>query len=275
MLTPASSPTTETQPRDVQVVSLATNTRVLRARSWTRLRFEIEYALCKGTTSNSYLIQGDKLAITDPPPETFTEVYLSALRQCIDLSKIDYVIIQHFNPNRLVTLKSLLELAPQLTFVCTSAAEANLRMSFSDEYLKVLVVEGGETLDLGQGHVLQFITTPTARWPEALCTYDTQTQILYTDKLFSAHVCGDEFFDEDWGKLKEDQRYFYDCLLAPDAPQVQVALNKLSNLQARMYGVGHGPLIRYGLMELTNGYEQWSRTQACREISVALLYASG
>jgi hypothetical protein len=69
MPTPASVPMTETQPRDVQVISFATNTRALRARSWTRLRFEIEYALSKGTTSNSYLIQGDKSAITDPPPE--------------------------------------------------------------------------------------------------------------------------------------------------------------------------------------------------------------
>jgi flavorubredoxin/flavin reductase (DIM6/NTAB) family NADH-FMN oxidoreductase RutF len=274
MLTPAPNPMAETQPRDVQVISFATNTRALRARSWTRLRFEIEYALSKGTTSNSYLIQGDKSAITDPPPETFTEIYLTALRQCIDLAQLDYVILQHFNPNRLVTLKALLQLAPQITFVCTSAAEANLRPAFSDMHLKVLIVEGGETLDLGQGHVLQFITTPTARWPEALCTYDRQTQILYTDKLFASHVCGDEFFDEDWTKLKEDQRYYYDCLLAPDAPQVQVALNKLSKEQVRMYGVGHGPLIRYGLMELTNSYEQWSRTQACREVSVALLYAS-
>jgi len=70
----------QTKPRDVQVLPIGTNTTVLRSRSWTRLRFEIEYALAKGTTANSYLIQGDKLALIDPPGETFTQIYLDATR---------------------------------------------------------------------------------------------------------------------------------------------------------------------------------------------------
>ena len=67
-----------TYPRDVQYVPIATDTLVLRARSWTRLRFEIEFARAKGTTVNSYIIQGDKTAIIDPTPETFAEIYLEA-----------------------------------------------------------------------------------------------------------------------------------------------------------------------------------------------------
>ncbi|PLZ48271.1 hypothetical protein CBP13_20115, partial [Fischerella thermalis WC441] len=70
---------TSTKPRDVQILPIATDTTILRSRSWTRLRFEIEYALAKGTTANSYLIQGDKIALIDPPGETFTEIYLDAL----------------------------------------------------------------------------------------------------------------------------------------------------------------------------------------------------
>lgn len=261
-------------PRDVQVLPIATNTTLIRARSWTRLRFEIEYALARGTTSNCYLIAGDKTAIIDPPPETFTQIYLDALQQSFDLQRLDYVILGHFNPNRVPTLKALLELAPQLTFVCSLPAAANLRATFPNHELNVIVMRGKETLDLGKGHVLKFVPIPSPRWPSGLCTYDQQTQIIYTNKLFGAHICSDEVFDEDWDVLKEDQRYYFDCLMAPHATHLQAALEKLSELQVRMYATIHGPLVRYGLMELTQSYEQWSRSQTEREITVALLYAS-
>ena len=263
-----------THPRDVQYVPIATDTLVLRARSWTRLRFEIEFARAKGTTVNSYIIQGDRTAIIDPTPETFAEIYLEALRQCLDWSKLDYVILGHFNPNRLATLKTILERAPQITFVCSVITASHLKEAFSERELKVLTMRGKETLDLGQGHILRFIPTPSPRWPEGLCTYDPQTQILYTGKLFGSHVCGDEIFDEQGEVLQEDQRYYFDCLMASNASHVLAALEKLSDLQVRMYGVGHGPLVRYGLIDLTKLYQQWSQAQTKREISVALLYAS-
>ncbi len=79
----------QNKPRDVQVLPVATDTRVLRSRSWARLRFEIEYALAKGTTANSYLIEGDKTALIDPPGETFTQIYLEALQQRFDMTTLD------------------------------------------------------------------------------------------------------------------------------------------------------------------------------------------
>ncbi|MDF5733214.1 MAG: diflavin flavoprotein [Rhizonema sp. PD38] len=261
-------------PRDVQVLPIATNTTVLRSRSWTRLRFEIEYALARGTTINSYLIEGDKIAIIDPPPETFTHIYPDALQKCLDLKRLDYVVLGHYSPSRLATLKALLDLAPQITFVCSLPSAANLRTAFPDLDLKIMAMRGKETLDLGQGHVLKFIPVPSPRWPSGLCTYDQQTQILYTDKLFGANICGDEVFDGDWDTFKEDQRYYFDCLMAPQANHVKAALEKLSELPIRMYATGHGPLVRYGLIELTKAYEDWSRAQTERDITVALLYAS-
>ncbi len=261
-------------PRDIQVLQIATNTTVLRARSWTRLRFEIEYALARGTTINSYLIEGDQTAIIDPPPETFTAIYPETLQKCLDLKRLDYVILGHFSPSRLATLKVLLELAPQITFVCSLPGAANLRAAFPDSDLKIMTMRGKETLDLGKGHQLKFVPMPSPRWPSGLCTYDQQTQILYTDKLFGANVCGDEAYDGDWDVLKDDQRYYYDCLMAPQATHVQAALEKLSELSVRMYATGHGPLIRYGLIELTKAYQAWSRAQTDRDITVALLYAS-
>ncbi|PSM46582.1 flavin oxidoreductase [Chroococcidiopsis sp. CCALA 051] len=264
----------ETKPRDVQVLPIGIDTTIVRSRSWARLRFEIEYALAKGTTANSYFIQGDKTALIDPPGETFSQIYLEALQQRFDLKSLDYVILGHVNPNRAATLKALLEVAPQITFVCSNPGAKNLRTTLESEDLSILVMRGDETLDLGRGHLLQFIPTPNPRYPDHLCTYDPQTEILYTDKLFGAHICGEQVFDEGWEIFNEDRRYYFDCVMAPHARQVETALEKLSELAVRMYGVGHGPIVRYGLIELTQAYRQWSKQQTSQDLTVALLYAS-
>lgn len=264
----------ETKPRDVQVFPIAADTTVLRSRSWTRLRFEIEYARQKGTTANSYLIQAEKIALLDPPGERFTEIYLRELQHRLDLKQLDYVILGHANPNRAVTLKALLERADQFTIVCSNPGAIALRRALPGHDLKIKVVRGEETLDLGQGHRLQFIPTPSPRWPDLLCTYDPQTQVLFTDKLFGAHVCSDQVFDEGWQVFAEDRRYYYDTLMAPDARQVETALEKLAPLSARFYAPGHGPMVRYGLTELTLAYQRWNQQQKNQDLSVALLYAS-
>ncbi len=264
----------QNKPRDVQVFPVATDTRVLRSRSWTRLRFEIEYALGKGTTANSYLIEGDKTALIDPPGETFTQIYLAALQQRFEIKTLDYVILGHVNPNRAATLKALLEIAPQITFVCSNPGAINLRGALENPDLQILVMRGEETLDLGKGHHLEFIPTPNPRYADHLCTYDPQTEILYSDKLFGVHVCGDQVFDEGWKIYTEDRRYYFDCLMAPHARQVETSLDKLADLPVRMYATGHGPLVRYGLIELTQAYREWTQQQKSADTTVALIYAS-
>ncbi|MEH2359195.1 diflavin flavoprotein [Nostoc sp.] len=262
------------KPRDVQVYPIATDTRILRSRSWSRLRFEIEYALAKGTTANSYLIESEKTAIIDPPGETFTQIYLEALQQRFHVEELDYVILGHVNPNRAVTLKALLEIAPQITFVCSNPGAINLRAALENPDLQIIVMRGEETLDLGNGHNLQFIPTPNPRYADQLCTYDPQTEILYTDKLFGAHICGDQVFDEGWEIYNEDRRYYFDCLMAPHARQVETALDKLADFPVRMYATGHGPLVRDGLIDLTKAYREWSQQQTSADLTVALIYAS-
>lgn len=277
----------ENKPKDVQVLPVALDTTVLRSRSWSRLRFEIEYALQRGTTANSFLIRGEKTALLDPPGESFCEIYLAELQKRFDLQQLDYVILGHVNPNRAATLVRLLTLAPQITFVCSNPGAIALRNALANvktpegsepvelPELKILVVKGEETLDLGKGHHLQFILTPSPRWPDSLCTYDPLTQILYTDKLFGAHVCSDQMLDEGWRVFSEDRRYYYDCLMAPHARQVATALDKLEDVSpVRLYAPGHGPLVRYGLIELTHDYKVWSQQQKSQDLSVALIYAS-
>lgn len=263
-----------TKKRDVQVLPIGLDTVVMRSRTWDRLKFEIEYALQRGTTANSYLIQGEKTVLIDPPGESFTEIFLTALERYIDPKRLDYVILGHVNPNRAVSLKALLELAPQITFVCSNPGAIALRNAFAEQELNILVVKGEEALDIGKGHHLEFIATPSARWPDQLCTYDPETKILFTDKLFGAHICGDQVFDEGWTIFQEDRRYYFDCLMAPHARQVETALDKLAPFNVKFYATGHGPLVLYSLTDLTKSYREWCQQQKNQEATVALLYAS-
>jgi len=260
--------------KDVQVFPVAAGTRVLRSRTWDRLKFEIEYALQKGTTANSYLIEGDRTALLDPPGESFTTIFLDALKERINPQQLDYVILGHINPNRANTLKNLLEIAPQITIVCSNPGAISLRKILSETELNIQVIKNEETLDLGQGHNLEFIPTPNPRYPDHLCTYDPQTEVLYTDKLFGSHVCGDRVFDEGWTVDTEDRRYYFDCLMAPHARQIVANLDKLADKPAKIYATGHGSLVRYSLSELTADYRAWAQQQSDREFSVALIYAS-
>lgn len=270
----------KSQPRDVQTLPIGAETTVMRSRTWDRLRFEIEYALQRGTTANSYLIEADKIALIDPPGESFTESFLTALKRRLDLTQLDYIILGHINPNRLFTLNTLLQLAPQITLVCSNPAAQSLRSLFESTYpdsleqIQILVMRGEETLDLGQGHHLQFIPTPSPRWSDALCTYDPKTKILFTDKIFGTHICSDQVFDEGWTTIGDDRRYYFDCLMAPHAKFIEAALEKLADLPTKLYATGHGPLVRYSLIELTQFYRHWCKQQKSQETSVALIYAS-
>jgi len=267
---------TDIKPRDVQVAEIGAQTLVLRSRTWDRLKFEVEYARQKGTTANSYLIQADKIALIDPPGESFTEIFIEELAHHVYLQKIDYVILGHVNSNRCATLKALLnvETAPQITFVCTRAAEVALRSALPNLDLRIILANVEETIDLGQGHQLQLIPTPTPRHPDGLCVFDPASRILYTDKLFGAHVCDDAVFDENWKQLDEDRRYYFDCIHAAQAKQVEAALDKLSEIRAKIYAPGHGPLVRYSLSRFTFDYRQWCEQQKTQDLNVALLYAS-
>lgn len=262
--------------KDVQVFPITSDTRVFRSRSWTRLKFEIEYSLQKGTTANSYLLESERTVLIDIPGESFSDIFINALQKRIDLEAIDYLILGHINPNRAITLKKLLPLIPKLTIVCSNPGAIALRKIFEDQEieLNITVIKGEDTLNIGQDHNLEFIPTPNPRYPDLLCTYDPQTEILYTDKLFGMHVCGDRVFDEGWTNDLEDRRYYFDCLMAPHARQISAALDKIAEKPAKIYAVGHGCLVKYSLRDLTAHYREWLQQQGSRTLSVALIYAS-
>lgn len=263
---------TPIKPRDVQVADIGTNTKVLRSRTWQQLKFEVEYSQEKGTTSNSYLIQAEKIALIDPPGQSFTDIYLETLEQNLDWEQLDYIILQHVNPNRLATLKQLIEKAPQAKIICSKPALNALKDTLETDQIQI--IKDRDSLDLGQGHQLTFLSVPTPRWVDGLCTYDPQTQILYTDKFFGAHVCGEAIFDENWKQLDQDRRFYFDCLHAAQTKQLETAIAKFTPLPSKIYAPAHGPLIKYSLSRFRFDYQQWCQQQSQQELKVALLYAS-
>lgn len=268
--------TPEGRPRDVQLADIGPHTIALRSRAWERIKFEVEYSRRQGTTSNSYLICGDRTALIDPPGESFTQIYIDALRPSLGENPLDYIILSHVNPNRMVTLAALLKLAPQVTLVCSRPAAQAIKTAFPDwSHQQIKAIRPPiAPLDLGQGHTLQLRTVPTPRWPDGLCTYDLCTKILFSDKFFGAHVCDDLLFDENWRQLERDRRYYFDALHAPQAKQVETALDQIAPLSVKCFAPAHGSLIRYSLSRLQDDYRQWCQQQAHQSLQVAVLYAS-
>ncbi|NMF83991.1 diflavin flavoprotein [Nodosilinea sp. P-1105] len=263
------------QPRDVQIYQIAAGTTVMRCRSWNRLRFEIEYALERGTTANSYLIQADRTALVDPPGESFCEMFVTALERHIDLYQLNFVILGHINPNRAATLKILLGRLPDITVICSNPVALALKDLLPEASPRVRVIRSSDDrLDLGQGHELQFVPIPTPRYPGGLATFDPYAQVLYSDKLFGAHRCDDAVFDLGWEALLDDRRYYFDCLFASGTRQVLAALDRLEAIPFQVLAPGHGPVVRYSARELFHSYRQWSQAQTAQDLSVALIYAS-
>jgi flavorubredoxin/flavin reductase (DIM6/NTAB) family NADH-FMN oxidoreductase RutF len=265
---------TAPRPRDVQVAEIGLHTKVLRSRTWDRLKFEVEYGLRRGTTANSYLIQADQTVLNDPPGESFTAMYLGELAHHVQFRDITYIITSHVNSNRMATLEQLRELAPQAIMVCSRPAANALKQALIAPESMLYPVRSGDFLDLGQGHRLEFSRVPTPRWPDGLCTYDPATQILFSDKLFGAHLCNDAIWDENWRHLTEDRRYYFDCLQAPQAKQVDTALDRLEPLTLKCLAPGHGPLVKYSLSRFWQDYRHWCQQQTQRSLRVALLYTS-
>ncbi|MGL6342914.1 MAG: diflavin flavoprotein, partial [Waterburya sp.] len=252
------------------------NTQVLRSRTWERLKFEVEYSRQKGTTSNSYLIQADKTALIDPPGQSFTQIYLETLEENLDWQKLDYIILQHVNPNRLATVQTLVGKATQAKIICSKPAVKALEAAliFPQWRSRIQVIRDNDTLDLGQGHQLQFLSVPTPRWVDGLCTYDPQTKILYTDKFFGMHLCDESIFDDNWKQLDSDRRFYFDCLHASQTKQLEAALAKFAPFPSKIYAPAHGSLIKYSLSRFSYDYQQWCQEQTSQEFKVVLLYAS-
>jgi flavorubredoxin/flavin reductase (DIM6/NTAB) family NADH-FMN oxidoreductase RutF len=258
----------------MQQADVALDTSTLRSLDWDRDRFDIEFGLQNGTTYNSFLIRGEKTALVDTSHEKFRQLYLDALKGAIDPTAIDYLIISHTEPDHSGLVPDVLELAPQATVVGSKVAIQFLENLVHRPFEK-LIVKNGDRLDLGKGHELEFVMAPNLHWPDTIFTYDAGSQTLFTCDAFGMHFCSDATYDEDLATIEADFRFYYDCLMGPNARSVLSAMKRMDKLgEIKLVATGHGPLLYHNRQELTNRYREWSQAKAKSETTAAVFYVS-
>jgi flavorubredoxin/flavin reductase (DIM6/NTAB) family NADH-FMN oxidoreductase RutF len=267
----------------------------LRGLSPTRLRFEVEYGLERGTTANSFLFlpDGDDAALlVHPPGASFAEPYLEALAELVAPDARLQVVVGHTNPNRVKLLHQLARRWPHLELISSNPGAQLLRELWEQrkpaapgtaaaaepETLPPLpplqVVRGERRLERCDGRCIELLPTPTPRWPGGLMAFEENSGLLMSGKFFAAHLCSEAWAEANRSSTEEDRRYFYDCLMAPMLRQVETMLDRVDELAIRTIAPGHGPAIAESWRSLLVDYRRWGESQERSKLSVALLYAS-
>ncbi|MGB2927066.1 MAG: FprA family A-type flavoprotein, partial [Limnothrix sp.] len=259
----------------IQTEQINEDTTTIRSLDWDRDRFDIEFGLQNGTTYNSYIIRGEKLALVDTSHAKFRQLYLDALTGEIDPKEIDYLIISHTEPDHSGLVKDVLKLAPQAVIVGAKVAIKFLKDLVHDPF-EYIEVKSGDRLDLGNGHDLEFISAPNLHWPDTIFTYDPKTLTLFTCDAFGLHYCSAATYDEDLKAIEPDYRFYYECLMAPNARSVLSAMKRIDKLDAEIAVVanGHGPLLKHNPTELMESYREWSEAQTKGDKTAAVFYVS-
>jgi flavorubredoxin len=258
----------------MQTAQIAEDTQAIRSLDWDRDRFDIEFGLQNGTTYNSYLIRGDKIALVDTSHLKFRQLYFDTLNNLVDPQSIDYIVINHTEPDHSGLVKDILQLAPQAIVVGSKVAIQFLE-NFVHQPFERLIVKNGDQLDLGKGHILEFVSAPNLHWPDTMLTYDHHTRVLFTCDVFGMHYCSDYLFDENLTAIEPDYHFYYQCLMAPNARSVLSAMKRMDKLgEIDLVANGHGPLLKYNTLELVQRYRKWSQEQTKGEKTVALFYVS-
>ncbi|BAY87466.1 flavoprotein [Calothrix parasitica NIES-267] len=255
----------------VETVEIAPQTTAIRCLDWDRERFDVEFGLRNGTTYNSFLIESEKIALVDTSHRKFEELYMEIITGLIDVSKIDYLIISHTEPDHSGLVKNILKLAPSITVVGAKVAIQFLENMVHQPF-NSMVVKSGQKLDLGDGHELEFVSAPNLHWPDTIFTYDHKTSTLFTCDVFGMHYCDDPTYDENFRTIEGDFKYYYDCLMGPNARSVLSALKRIDKLEIETVATGHGPLLKHSISEWLGRYKDWSLEKTKKETLVALFY---
>ncbi len=245
--------------------------------------FEDIWAIPNGMAMNSYIVKGDKAAIIDGVcdwdgvPET---LYEQLDQMDLDVKDIDYVIMNHLEPDHSGWFKSFLKLRADVT-VIASEKGVELVKHFYGYDGDVRAVKHGETLDLGDGRVLLFAEIPNVHWPETIATYDTKSKTLLPCDAFgsfgSVHdaMYDDQLTPEQVDFYEQEAERYYANIVGPFSPFVQRAVEKLADIEIKIIAPGHGIVWRQDPGKILNDYIRYaSYAKGPAKTDVTVLYAS-
>ena len=240
-------------------------------------KFENLFPIPRGVSYNSYLIADEKTALMDTADAAVGAQFLSQVEEALQGRTLDYLVIQHMEPDHGALINEVLTRYPQAQVVLNARTLPMLGAFTGRDYAaRCVVVKEGDMLCLGR-HTLSFVLAPMVHWPEVMLTYDQADKVLFSADAFGTFgaLSGNLFADEvDFMReFLPDARRYYANIVGKYGAQVQTVLKKAAGLDIAMLAPLHGPVWRRDLGELLRLYDLWSRWQS-EERAVVIAYAS-
>ncbi|MDF2541405.1 MAG: flavodoxin/nitric oxide synthase [Herbinix sp.] len=229
----------------------------------------------RGTTYNSYLLMTEKPTIIDTVDIAFGKEYTDRLSEVIDLSLIEYVVINHVEPDHAGALPSLLAKAKNAKIVSTKLAAELLKDMFKLHQREFIEIKDGDILDIG-GKTLKFIETPYLHTEETMITYSVEDQILFPCDIFSTHIANEELFNDlAKGEYIEDFKVYYQLIMSPHRPFVRDMLAKIKDLNIQMIAPSHGYILRENVQKFIDLYDKMSKLpEQGKQKEVTIVYST-
>jgi anaerobic nitric oxide reductase flavorubredoxin len=231
----------------------------------------------EGVSYNSYLIDDEKNALIDLSKALKTDEFLDQIASVIDISQLDYIVINHMEPDHTGVLRVLRRVAPNAIILGTPKTRDMLE-SFYGVTDNVRIVQDGDTLSLGK-HTLQFVHAPFVHWPETMVTYETTEKILFSCDAFGSYgaLRGVIFDDEcqDHGFYEREALRYYVNIVALFSTSVLKAIDKLKDVPVAIVAPSHGLIWRQHPETIVNLYKKWAEyATGPTEPGVTLVYGS-
>ena len=219
--------------------------------------FDVVMETKYGTTYNSYFIDAAKKTLVETVKEKFWDVYLAKLRTLCDPSEIEYIVVNHTEPDHSGCIARLLELAPRARIVGSGNAIRYLKDLLGFEFPH-LIVKDGQTLDLGN-RTLQFVAAANLHWPDSIMSYLQEEKLLFTCDIFGEHYCNEGMFDDAVGDFDDAFRYYYDVIMKPYSRFMLQAIERIRPLDIVTICPGHGAILRKNWKKYVDLSEKYAR----------------
>ncbi|MDR2733926.1 MAG: flavin reductase [Spirochaetota bacterium] len=237
--------------------------------------FEGVYSVPRGVSYNSYLVMDEKTVLLDTVDKAVRQRFLENVISVLGDRPLDYLIVQHMEPDHSAALAELIARYPDMRIVCNAKTLAFIKQFF-DLDIDAKIVAENDTLSTGR-HTFHFVMAPMVHWPEVMVTYDTADKILFSADAFGSFgaLNGALFADEvDFNKdYMDEARRYYANIVGKYGTQVQSLLKKASALAIEMICPLHGFVWREHISGIISKYALWSAYQP-EEKGVMIAYAS-